>query len=182
MMDSLQPYILPLKGLGDGTHEFSYLIDGDFFRAFPDAPVEKSEVAMRVTLEKRPNLLVFEFSFTGWVASTCDRCLVPIQLPVSGENQLLVKYGEPESTDEKEDVVYIPAETSNWSIAQYAYEYVLLSLPLIKVYACEEEANPPCDFDTLDRLEGSESDEAEKNASNPFRDALKDWDKNQENS
>lgn len=176
-MDSLQPYILPLKGLGDGVHEFSYAIDSDFFGAFPDSPVENAEVAMRVTMDKRPRLLVFDFSFTGWIEATCDRCLVPIQLPVSGENRLLVKYGEVENTAEEEDVVYIPLETSNWSIAQYAYEYILLSMPLIKVYACEEEKNPPCDFETLDRLKGTANEEAEENESNPFRDALKDWDK-----
>lgn len=176
-MDSLQPYILPLKGLGDDVHEFSFAIDSDFFRSFPDAPVENAEIALRVTLDKRPRLMVLNFSFTGWVEATCDRCLVSIQLPVGDENQLLVKYGESESTSEEEDVVYIPVETSNWSIAQYAYEYVLLAMPLIKVYACEEESNPPCDFETLDRLEETESKEAEENESNPFRDALKDWNK-----
>lgn len=176
-MDSLQPYILPLKGLGDGLHEFDFLIDGDFFRAFPDCPVEEGKVELKVTMDKRPRLLVLDFSFTGWAKSTCDRCLVPINLPITGENRLLVKYGEAEDTVDDEDVVYIPLETSKWSLAQYAYEYVLLGLPIIQVYACEEDENPPCDFDTLGRLEGTGNDEAEENPSNPFRDAFKDWNK-----
>ena len=177
MNDSLQPYLLPLKGLGDGAHEFTYQVDGDFFRAFPDAPVEESDVAMRVALDKRPNLLVLDFSFTGWVSATCDRCLVPIQLPIDGENRLLVKYGEGDDNGE-EDVVYIAPETSKWSIAQYVYEYVLLALPLIKAYACEEEADPPCDFETLDRLrDDAETTHEDEDRANPFRDALKDWNK-----
>jgi len=176
-MDSLQPYILPLKGLGDGLHEFEFLIDGDFFRSFPDCPVEEGDVKLEVTMDKRPRLLVFDFSFTGWIKSTCDRCLAPINLPISGENHLLVKLEEAENDVDEEDVVYIPLETSNWSLAQYAYEYVLLAMPLIKTYACEEDENPPCDFETLDRLEAIANKEAEENPSNPFRDAFKDWNK-----
>lgn len=176
-MDSLQPYILPLKGLGDGLHEFEFLIDGDFFRSFPDCPVEEGNVKLHVTMEKQPRLMVFDFSFTGWIKAICDRCLAPIDLPVNGQNQLLVKLGEAEDAVDEDDVVYIPIETSTWSLAQYAYEYVLLALPLIKAYACEEDENPPCDFETLDRLEDTENDEAEENRSNPFRDAFKDWNK-----
>lgn len=177
-MDSLRPYILPLKGLGDGNHQFDFEIDAEFFSAFEESPVEDAKVSLQVELDKRPSLLVLNFSFSGWVGTTCDRCLVPINLPVQGENQLLVKYGEAGKEPDSEDVVYIPLETSNWSIAQFAYEYVLLALPIIKVFDCQAEEEPPCDQEMLDRLDGPPSDEAEENTINPLWDALKDWDSN----
>ena len=46
--------------------------------------------------------MVFDFSFKGWVKEQCDRCLVAIQLPISGEEQLLVKFGEPDEDGEDE--------------------------------------------------------------------------------
>lgn len=174
-MDALQPYVLPLKGLGNGNHEFQFVVDDDFFAAIADSPIQKAKVDLVVELDKRPNLLVFDFRFDGWVEEQCDRCLASIQLPVSGTNQLLVKYGEAEDSTEDEDVVYIPIETSAWSLAQFAYEYIVLGIPLIKVYDCESEQNPPCDDEMLDYLEQKEEAKEEENTNNPLRDALKNW-------
>ncbi|MEL6658686.1 MAG: DUF177 domain-containing protein [Bacteroidota bacterium] len=169
-MDTLQPYILPLKGLGTGSHQFTFAVDSDFFAAFPDSPVQQAEVQLTLDLDKRPNLLVLDFSYNGWVEEKCDRCLTQIQLSVEGANQLLVKFGEPEEENEDEDVVYIPAETAVWSVAQFAYEYILLGIPMIK--ACEEVSDT-CDQEMLSILEGNDNSEEERH--NPLRDALKNW-------
>lgn len=180
-MNSLQAFILPLKGLGDGSHQFDFLVDDDFFQSFESSPVEEGKIKIVVKLDKRPTLLVFDFAFSGKVATSCDRCLVDIQLPLEGENRLLVKYGEGNDEHSDEDVVYISPETSSWSIAQYIYEYILLAIPLIKVYDCQEEANPPCDDQMLDKLEIVENPEPEtEEKNNPFRDALKGWNKQSE--
>lgn len=174
-MSTLQAYTLPIKGLGDGQYRYEYLVDSAFFAAFPDAPVQDGEVSLIVHLDKSPRLLSFQFSFSGWLAAQCDRCLTGIQLPVSGENHLQVKYGEAEQQDnEDEDVVYISPETSMWSIAQYAYEYILLALPIIKVYDCEDEEPRPCDLKMLEHLDERQPSD-EDNNNNPFRDAFKDW-------
>ncbi len=173
-MDALQPYVLPLKGLGNGNHDFQFVIDDDFFAAFPESPIQKAKVDLTVELDKRPNLLVFDFRLKGWIEEQCDRCLAPIQLPIEGMNQLLVKYGDPEDQTEDEDVVYIPFETSSWSLAQFAYEFIVLRIPMIKVYDCDDEQDPPCDLDMLDYLDQEEETE-EENTNNPLRDALKNW-------
>ena len=169
-MDTLQPYILPLKGLGTGYHQITFAVDNEFFAAFPDSPVQQAQVELSLELDKRPNLLVLDFSYSGWVAEKCDRCLAQIQLPIEGANQLLVKFGEEEENNEDEDVVYIPVETAVWSVAQFAYEYILLGIPMIK--SCED-ANTTCEEELLSYLEGNESGGEESH--NPLRDALKNW-------
>ena len=60
-MDARVPYTLPIRGLQDGTHTFDYEVDGAFFATFADSPVQNAAVAMEVKLDKRPNLLVFDF-------------------------------------------------------------------------------------------------------------------------
>jgi len=159
-------------------HSFAYEVDRVFFATFPDSPVQEAAIQLAVQLDKRPNLLVCEFSFSGTVVTPCDRCLATIQLPVQGHNRLLVKYGEAEDDPEDEDVVYIPRETSLWNIAQFVYEYILLAVPMIKTYNCTEDDPPPCDLVTLARLESAPATEAsEAPERNPIWDALKDWKK-----
>lgn len=170
------PYILPLKGLNDGHHHFEFDVDGCFFQAFEDSPVQEATVQMNVEMEKRPRILVLDFIFSGTIQSTCDRCLTPIDLPINGTYQLLVKYGEEEAESEI-DVVYISQETSKWNIAQFVYEYILLAVPLIKVYDCENDDNPPCDLELLDQLDNNSHVAEELPKANPFEDALKNWKK-----
>lgn len=170
------PYILPLRGLSDGHHHFNYDVNDQFFQPFEGSPIQKAIIEMNVKLDKSPTLLVFDFIFSGTIQSTCDRCLTPIHLPVDGEYQLLVKYGE-EEVESDQDVIYIPQDTGEWNIAQFVYEYILLAMPLIKVYDCENDDNPPCDFDLLDRLDETIPIEEEQPKTNPFKDALKNWKK-----
>ena len=51
------------------------------------------------------------------------------------------------------------------------YEQILLAIPLIKVYECQDEEPRPCNDNVLDIL-NSENGTTESN--NPFGDVLKD--------
>lgn len=178
-MDALVQFILPLKGLGDHQHSFDFSLDNSFFRAFPESPVADGQFEVQVTLDKRPSLMVLDFVFSGTIKTNCDRCLSSIRLPIHNTNRLLVKYGESD-TDEKEeeDIIYISRETTQWSIAQFIYEYIVLAIPMIKVYDCEEETPQPCDLKLLSRLDESEPEEVEEQQENPIWGALKGWNKN----
>ncbi len=176
-MDSLLPYMIPVKGLSVGPHQYEFIADGSFFRSFEDSPIEEAQVKVELVLDKRPDMLVLEFSFAGYVASTCDRCLVGINLPVKGEQRVLVKYSwdKEESTDE--DVVYIHPDSPKLQVAPFVYEFIVLSLPLIKVYECEADERPPCDQAMLSYLEEQEEEENPDTPDNPFKEALKGWKK-----
>jgi uncharacterized metal-binding protein YceD (DUF177 family) len=177
-MDARVPYTLPIKGLQDGTHTFDYEVDAAFFATFTDSPVQEAAITLAVRLDKRPSLLVLDFDFVGTIGTPCDRCLADIHLPVAGNNRLLVKYGEDSDEGDDEDVVYIARDTSQWNIAQFVYEYILLAVPLIKTYDCAADDPQPCDLETLERLEADAADEApETPEDNPIWDALKDWKK-----
>ena len=176
-MDSLLPYMIPVKGLRSGPHQYEFVADRSFFQSFEDSPIEEAQVKVDLELDKRPDMIVLEFSFSGHVASTCDRCLVGINLPVEGEGRVLIKYSwdQEESTDE--DVVYIHPDSPKLNVAPFVYEFVVLSLPLIKVYNCEEEEQPPCDEKMLSYLEEQAESEESPESDNPFKEALKGWKK-----
>ena len=122
-----------------------------------------------VVLDKRPDMLLVDFNFTGYMVTSCDRCTATIQLPLSDERHLIFKYGEAEGETEDE-VVFISRESSELNLAPYLYEFSVLSLPMTNTYECQQDANPPCNFEVLERI--SKEEDEQKGSS--VWDALKD--------
>lgn len=176
-MDRLIQYTIPIKGLGNGIHEFEFQVDQSFFQAFEHSSIQEGAVRVKLVLEKRPELYVLNFALEGTVKTECDRCLVDIHLPISNEHQLLVKLSEEESKEDDPDVIYIHPETPKLQVAQFIYEYIHLSIPMIKVYDCQNEEEPPCNWDMLKYLEENEEKNSDQDkGDNPIWDALKNLD------
>jgi len=131
-MESLVAYSIPFSGLKDGSHLFDYQIDKTFFECFPETPITDGIFQIHVEFDKKPNVIDLLIDFKGSAALTCDRCLEMMKLPLSGQNQLLLKYSE--EPREEADVVYIPRELETINIAKYIYEFICLAIPLINTH------------------------------------------------
>lgn len=170
-MDGLVEYTIPVKGLGNGIHPFHFRIGEEFFRQFEDSPVQQGHIELDLTFDKRTDMFVFTFQFEGTVKTECDRCLAPIDLPISGQERLIVKFSL-EEEEEEADVTYVHPEISKFNAARFIYEFIVLSIPMIKIYDCEEEEPPVCNQEMLDLLESKEEPEPE-DAANPIWEELK---------
>ena len=155
-MDGLVEYSIPVQGLGNGVHRFEFAIDGEFFRHFEESPIDAGAIAVRLDFDKRPDMYVMEFDFEGTIKAECDRCLAEIDLPISGKQHLLVKFSY-ETEAEEADVIYISPEAQRLHVARYIYEFIVLAVPMIKVYDCERDENPVCNEEMLAYLEGGSS-------------------------
>jgi len=179
-MDPLIAYTIPILGLRDGIHQFDYQIDHAFFEQFEHAPVQDGGIQLHLEIDKHPGLYTMLFTFEGTIKTDCDRCLAAIDLPIEGEQRLLVKVSEgaegaPTEDPEDPDVIYISPEQQQFNTAPYAYEFICLAIPMIKSYDCMEEEEPPCNEEMLDRL-GLPEEEArpeEEAADNPIWAELK---------
>jgi len=171
-MKALIPFSIPVSGLQDGLHQYDFTVDKDFLAAFPDTPVEEGNLRVHLDFQKRPAMFVLEFTVEGTVRAACDRCLENIDLPVSGEHRIVVKFSEEERAEEAE-VIYVSPTLEELNVAPYVYEFVVLSLPIVKVYECEEDENAPCNEDMLSYLEESENAAPEEESPNPIWDELK---------
>ena len=169
-MGRFAQYELPVKGLKNGVHSYKFFLDKDFFSHFEGTPVLESSIQVRLNLDKRPEMFILDTTFEGLIATDCDRCLAPIQLPIKGQHQLLVKLKVNEEEEDDPDVVYVDPEISKFGVAEYLYEYVVLSVPMKKVLDCDNIDPKPCDFDTLERMENKQLP-----GDHPFMDALKNW-------
>lgn len=172
-MDSLVQYTLPISGLKDGIHAFDFSVDREFFACFEGSLIREGQIDLNVFLDKRPDLMVLVFEFRGTVQAECDRCLETFDLPISGNGQVMVKYGEGEGEIREDmEVIYIPRTLPKLKIARFAYEFISLGLPMKKTH---EDAGAQCDPEMLKYLR---EEETREEGQNPFRDVLKNWKEN----
>lgn len=167
-MDAFVPYSIPIQGLKVGIHEYQFELDQKFFSLFDGSPVPDSAITYDVQMDKRPDMLLFAFQMKGSIHTECDRCTAMIDLPLSTQRQLIVKFGEAEGETEDE-VVFIHRESSDFNVARYLYEFTVLALPLTNIYDCQSNANPPCNQEILSILQKS----AGAQESNSIWDSLK---------
>ena len=171
-MNVLSHFSVPYKGLGNGIHHLNFTVDSAFFKEFEDSHIDNGNFNVDVELDKRHEHSILHFSIKGKTKTNCDRCLSQIQLPIQGNFELHVKAGESEGSND--EIMFIHPETSILNLAQVVYEFILLSVPIIKVYDCDNETNPPCNFDVLNKLDDVEQDSDDQQG-NPW-DSLRDID------
>lgn len=172
-MDGLVEYSIPIKGLRDGIHRFQFKIDRNFFKHFENSPVEQGQIDLTLTFDKRPDLYVLQFDFEGTIKTECDRCLETIDLPISGHQQLLVKFSFEEEAEEA-DVIYINPEDQKLDVSKFVYEFIILAIPIIKVYNCEDDEKRPCNEEMLRYLDEAAQEPAEEDEDfNPIWEELK---------
>lgn len=171
VMEAFIEYIIPHKALLPGTHSYNFNVNRSFFEQFEKSPILDSNIHIEILLDKRIDMLVLDFDISGHFKGACDRCLVDIDVPISGVKSLMIKYSE-ELLDEEEEIVYISALEQQVNIAKFIYEFVILSLPLGNRRDCKEENFKNCDRDLLRKLDETAIVEKEQNSGSQW-DALK---------
>ena len=159
---------IPFKGLGLGTHPFDFEIGSSFFKKLSYSEITGGNVGANVELIKESTMLIFNFSFTGYVDLICDRCLEQYAQPVEGSFKLIVKFGE-EPEEVSDEIITIPFEQATFDLTHYFYEYIVLLLPLKHVHPDDDEGNSTCNIEMLEQI-----DKHSKAVSDPRWAALKD--------
>jgi hypothetical protein len=77
-MNAFSPYSIPVKGLKVGFHSFHFVVDGAFFALFEDSPIGDSSLEFKVELDRRSDMLLFDFEYRGMSGSN-----VTVALPTS---------------------------------------------------------------------------------------------------
>ena len=102
-------------------------------------------------------MLLFDFGLTGHASAECDRCTAQINLPIEDSRRLIAKFVD-DDVEEDDEVVFIHREAAHFNVAQYLYEFVVLALPISNVYDCQDEPNPPCNFEVLKHISNEEAE------------------------
>jgi uncharacterized metal-binding protein YceD (DUF177 family) len=85
---------------------------------------------VNVVLEKKSTMLELVFKHEGTVNVPCDLTSEDFDLPIQGEMKLLVRFGDTYNND-NEELLVLPFGEFELDIAQYIYEMIALSVPLV---------------------------------------------------
>ena len=170
-MKLLSDFVLSFFGLKEGLHKYEYKIDKQFFESFNFDDFLKADLKGDLDLVKKSTLLELHFEYNGTVVVPCDLSNEPFDLPLKGELDMVVKFGE-EYNDDNEEVLILPHGEHQLNVGQYIYEMIVLSIPSKKVHPGIEDGSLKSDI--IDKLEElSPNKNKEKNNTDPRWDGLK---------
>jgi uncharacterized protein len=167
-MGNSRDLVLKFAGLSNGSHRFDLKAGDAFFEQMEDSLIASGDVEVVLDLLKKPSHLELNFTLSGEVGETCDRCAVGYRQAISGKYRMFVKFAETfEEVDD--ELMTVPHGTYELDLSQMVYEFIGLSLPLRKV-PCEVTRDTSlCDRSVLDRISESSAD---NESNNPFKAVL----------
>ena len=128
------------SGLKPGVYEYGFTLGRAFFERFKNDEIVDGEVQISAHMERLEHTLMFSFSVDGKVTVECDRCLAPMEVPITGTESLCVRFSDTETTDD-EDVVVLPEHAYELDLSQWLYEYVAVRIPMQHMHP-EGECDP----------------------------------------
>jgi uncharacterized metal-binding protein YceD (DUF177 family) len=128
----LSAFSVPLKTMPEGTHEFAYHLDKQFFVTMESADVRDANLDVRLTVVYKHDLYNLAFHITGTVTLLCDRCLDDLVFPIDTTYDIAVKYGE--DYDETDELLIIPEADNTLNVSYMIYDTASLAIPLKHVH------------------------------------------------
>jgi uncharacterized protein len=177
-MKTLKSFTIHFASLADGEHFFDYHIDNKFLKHFEATLVHEANLDVKLHLVKFLANLEFNFTIRGTVRVPCDICVEEFDLPIEGEETVMVKVIQeiPEDSDEF-NVIFVDESTHSINVAEMLYELMTLSIPMRKVHPKAKKGVTGCDPKVLKYLKESEDNATANNATanntNPIWDELK---------
>ncbi len=160
-------YIIKTAGLPAGEHEFQFSLNEAFFKERDIEEINKAHLLVKVVLFKQNNVLSMHVEINGSIKQPCDKCLKDFDLPLSVTEQILVKQGNPEASED--GIIYITEGETDVDISAQIFEFVLTSVPARKV-PCELVEGFACDEQVLSKLKQYEI--KEQTEANPMWEQL----------
>ena len=132
-MKDLKEFNIPFVGLKEGKHLFEYKIDNTFFELYDYNEFEKSSINVTLEFVKKSTLFELEFTASGTVNVPCDVTNEYFDLEITATLPLVVKFGQ-EYNNDNEEILILPHEVYQFSVAQFIYEMIVLGIPNKRVH------------------------------------------------
>ncbi|MEO5650321.1 MAG: DUF177 domain-containing protein [Ginsengibacter sp.] len=166
-MGNRREFDIPFVGLKPGDHVFDYEVDDKFFVDFKETDITNCRASVKLTLQKNTSFMMLKFEINGSVNVICDRCGNTLLMDLWDEFNLVIKQVEnPEEMNQNEedpDIFYISRTESHLHLADWIYEFVILSIPVQRMCSEEEMGGPQCNKEVLAMLKKMKSQAIENN-------------------
>lgn len=150
-MSLIDDYLIPFYGLKEGKYDYEFEADNKFFELFENPDIHGGNLKINLQLYRKANFLELKFSIAGTLNVTCDRCLEDFDHEIDSKNELYIRFGD-DFEEISDTIIVIPREETRINIGQYIYEFSVLALPLQKIHPEDENENPGCNREMLEKL------------------------------
>ena len=154
-MEPAPNYDIPLETLTMGVHQFDYALDDAFFGAFETDLIERGTFSAQVEIERVRSQFNLVIRYAGAAGVDCHRCLEPLNLPLQGEAELVIKY-DSDTPREEDDAVFVPYGTEHYNVARLLFETIGVALPMSITH---DDADLVCDPEMLKYLNSPAAEE-----------------------
>ena len=126
-MSEKDHYIIDLKRLPVGRHEFDITLDDAFFKSLEKTEILGGQVEGKATLNLREEDYQLNIAVHGTVFVVCDRCLDPMPLEIEVNDEMI---------DSLNDAAELPNDELD--LSWLAYEIVSINIPLVHSHQAGE--------------------------------------------
>ncbi len=168
-MSASKEYVIQFAGLSTGEHFFEFKVGDKFFENLDYSEIKQGDITVKVSLLKQSTMMVLHFDFTGTVKTNCDLCAAEFDLPITGNQKLIVKVGGNDETDEDDDIITVAANEHKLDLTQFLFEYITLSIPFKR----EHVKKTDCDKTIVKKVNDLLVDENKEEPIDPRWDVLK---------
>ena len=128
-MSEQNHYIIDLRRLPIGTHQFDIQLDDAFFESLEKSEILRGDVACKATLNLREEDYQLNIAVRGTVFVVCDRCLDPMPLEIEDEQEI---FSDDEELDNRESRI------DNLDLSWLVYEIVSINIPIVHSHQAGE--------------------------------------------
>ena len=128
-MSEKDHYIIDLKRLPVGRHEFDITLDDAFFKSLEKSEILGGQVEGKATLNLREEDYQLNIAVHGTVFVVCDRCLDPMGIEINANDEMSASESlndEPEAPNDELDLTWL------------AYEIVSINIPIVHSHQAGE--------------------------------------------
>ncbi len=144
-------YIVRVKGLGEGTHNFKFEIGKSFFNEFDVLDANDGSLEVFVDLVKKSDFLTLDITIKGTINVQCDRCLEYFDFPLEYHSGLIVKFSEKDTVQSDEMIILNPND-NELDLKHYIYECISLGIPCRKIHPESANGESLCKKEMLQRI------------------------------
>lgn len=132
-MNIEKDFSIHFTGLKNGKHTFDFHVDDSFFENYNYDDFNHINADITVLLDKKSTLLELQIVAKGIANLPCDVTNVDFDLPLEGEVNIVVKFGD-QYNDEHDEILIIPFSEHQVNVAQYIYEILVLAIPQKRIH------------------------------------------------
>jgi len=136
--------------LGIGIHEFDLKIDKTFFTKHNNEEIKDADIDIRLSLNKKETMCLFQFSLKGKLILVCDVCLENLEYIFHSEEELILKISNEKRQSEDENIVYIHSNEQIYNVEQFLYEIIYAQVPMRKSH---QDMNQTCNQEMIHWIE-----------------------------